>query len=322
MHHRRPALRAVPTRQLHITAGNAAVVPLASLLWGWCARGACVVKASAEACAVPALVGAAIAAVGDHPLAARTTLTYWPGGDRAVEDVMLAAGAFDRRLVWGSREAVHSIGQRGAGTDTIVLRPRHSVSLIGADVLAEQLAEVTTAAAADSLVADQAACMSSLCHVILGAPRDADRYADALLAELARWDHRLPHRASSGAGGEVLALRRGALAGARWMVNGSWPRPDSVVVRHDGYLDLSRHPGARLVVVAAAADLPAFLRRLGPDVSAVGVAPETLRIEVRDALVAHGVDNVLPLGAAEEGYPGRPHDGMDVLPRLVRWVVG
>ncbi|MFI0448850.1 hypothetical protein [Actinomadura sp. 6N118] len=34
-----PAVRAVPTRQLHLTAGNAPVVPVVSLLWAWASRG-------------------------------------------------------------------------------------------------------------------------------------------------------------------------------------------------------------------------------------------------------------------------------------------
>ena len=43
---------------------------------------------------------------------------------------------------------------------------------------------------------------------------------------------------------------------------------------------------------------------------------------VLSALHGCGVDNVVPLGAAEHGYAGRPHDGMRVLNRLVRWVNG
>jgi hypothetical protein len=74
-------------------------------------------------------------------------------------------------------------------------------------------------------------------------------------------------------------------------------------------------------LVRAVADLetaaPALLDR---DVSHVGVAPAADLARLRDVLVGCGVDNVLPLGEAERSYAGRPHDGMKVLSRLVRWV--
>ena len=56
------------------------------------------------------------------------------------------------------------------------------------------------------------------------------------------------------------------------------------------------------------------------DVSHVGVAPASALRGLRDVFVGHGVDNVLPLGETERLYAGRPHDGMQVLNRLVRWV--
>ena len=39
-------------------------------------------------------------------------------------------------------------------------------------------------------------------------------------------------------------------------------------------------------------------------------------------LAAHGVSNVVPLGHAERGFAGMPHDGMRVLAELVEWTNG
>ena len=102
----------------------------------------------------------------------------------------------------------------------------------------------------------------------------------------------------------------------------AWPEVSSAVVLVPGSFDLAGRPGSRLVLVRATDDMGEALGDIGPSVSTVGVAPEDVRITLRDDLVARGVDNVVPLGAAEAGYPGRPHDGMRVLSRLVRWVNG
>ncbi|MEU8385589.1 acyl-CoA reductase [Streptosporangium sp. NPDC048865] len=177
-------------------------------------------------------------------------------------------------------------------------------------------------AAVDSLIANQAACTSSLLHVVEGDAATADAYARTLAGVLAEWDRALPHRPSRRAQERLTRLRRGLLGTGRWYVNGEWPEVSSAVVRVDGAFDLAGHPGSRLVLVRAVDDLRRALPLLGPAVSTVGIAPEETRLALRDAVAACGVDNVVPLGAAEHGYAGRPHDGMRVLNRLVRWVNG
>ena len=316
-----PLLRGLPTTQLHITAGNAPAVPASSLLWAWASKGACVLKPAAALVALGADLGAAVLSVDDrHPLARHTTIAYWPGGDRRVEDDLLRAGRFDRTLVWGSADVVRSVAGRSQGGDLIVMRPRHALSLVSATA-GVALEDAARRAAADSVVADQQACMSSLLHVVQGSPEEADAYAEVLARVLSRWDERLPHRVSGRVAGELQALRRGLLATSHWRVNGAWPHVRSAVVRLDRDFDLERHPGGRVVLVRSARDVRSVLSdRVVRDVSHVGVSESLLDEGLRDHLVALGVDNVLPLGDAEQGYAGRPHDGMRVLSRLVRWV--
>ncbi|WP_436760458.1 acyl-CoA reductase [Streptosporangium sp. V21-05] len=318
-----PALRALPTRQLHLTAGNAPVVPVVSLLWAWATKGAGVIKPAAEAAALVVALGTALRDTDPgHPLARHTTLAYWRGGDRRVEATLFADGAFDRRVVWGSAETVGSVTARGGGTDTLVMGPRFSLSMIGAALVRSDPEAAARLAAVDSLIANQAACTSSLLHVVECDAPTADAYARALAGVLAEWDEALPHRPSRQAQERLTRLRRGLLGTGRWYVNGEWPEVSSAVVRVDGGFDLARHPGSRLVLVRAVDDLRRALPLLGPAVSTVGIAPEETRLALRDAVAACGVDNVVPLGAAEHGYAGRPHDGVRVLNRLVRWVNG
>jgi hypothetical protein len=319
-----PMVRGIPTTQLHVTAGNTPIVPVISLLWAWASKGAVVLKPAADGLALAAAIGSALAEVDpDHPLARHTTLAYWRGGDSAVEESLLADGAFERRVMWGSGDALRSLAQRGGVADTIIMRPRYAISFIGRAAVRNDLAATVRLAAVDSVIADQRACMASLLHVVEGTDADADEYARALAEALGRWDEHLPQHMPREVQGRVANVRRGLLASADWHFHGARSAGASTVVRIDHHFDLRRHPGGRVVLVRAVDDLgSAAALHVDRDVSHVGVAPVSALPGLRDVLVGHGADNVVPLGEAERVYAGRPHDGVQVLNRLVRWVNG
>ena len=148
------------------------------------------------------VVARAIAAVApEHPLARHTSIAYWRGGDPDVETRLFEPGAFDRVVVWGSTATVQSVARRAASADLVIMRPRHALSLLGAGAAEDD--ETLARAAADSVVADQQACMSSLVHVVEGSPTVADDYAGRLAELLARWDEQLPGAPSADVAGRL-----------------------------------------------------------------------------------------------------------------------
>lgn len=316
----RPSLRAVPTRQLHITAGNSPLVPLVSLLRGLATKGACVVKSPAEACAASAILAAAMHAVDDrHPITRHTSLVYWPGGDQAIEDALFAPGAFDRVVVWGSAETVRSVQLRSQAK-TLTFNPRYGLSLIGREAFAGRLGEVAARATIDTLIWEQRACTASLVHYVEGDEEAVLEYCRALQAALARWDRALPRPVPRATLGRLRLLRRGELMRATWFENGVPPEVTSAVAYAPGPFDLALHPMSRLVVVRRLERLEDVVPFLSSAASSVGVFPEVAIPRLRDVLTAAGVSNVFPLGECERGYPGIPHDGMRVLSELVNWV--
>jgi hypothetical protein len=94
------------------------------------------------------------------------------------------------------------------------------------------------------------------------------------------------------------------------------------VVVAPGPFDLGSHPLCRVVIVRRVARLDEAVALLHRGVSTVGVHPEPRRLGLRDAIAAHGVSNVVPLGRAERAFAGMPHDGMRVLSDLVEWTNG
>jgi len=317
------AIRAMPTRQLHITAGNAPQVPIVSALRLILTKSAGVIKSPAEATLPAALLAlAAASAAPDHPLTRNVSLVYWKGGDEAVERVLFAPGAFDRIVVWGAPDAVSAVQARAAFTRVIAFNPRYGLSLIGQEAFAGRLAEVVALAAQDVMINDQKACTSSLIQYVEGTTAQAEVYAAALAEALGRWDRLSPPFIPPATQGQLKRLRRGRYSRARWLAHGGEGDPASTVIVTPEEFDILAHPMSRLVVIRPIAQLGDALRYLHAGVSMVGVYPETRRLALRDAIAARGVSSVLPLGQCERLFAGGPQDGMMVLSELVDWKNG
>jgi hypothetical protein len=315
-----PWVRALPTRQLHISAGNSPVIALVSALRAFAIKSPAVIKSSSDSLLGATLLAMAMHAVDPgHPLTRHTSLVCWPGGDRRVEDRLLAPGAFDRLVAWGSADTLASLRARAPHTRAIFLEPRTGASLIGRDALAEDLAGVAALAASDSLAEDQQSCHASLVHYVEGTPDEAIAYCEALRSALGRWDVALPQAPASQSVGQFRRLRRGQLARARWFTNARDGVVTSSVVCASGPFDVAMHPAGRCVVVQPVRELADAVEQLDSGISVLGVAPETRRTEFRDAAALRGISNVVPLGDAERAFAGMPHDGRRILSELVSW---
>ena len=326
-----PRIRALPTLQIHVTAGNAPVVAPASALRLLATRGGGVVKLPSGSILPGAALAVALhAAAAAHPAARPVldalSLVYWQGGDAAVEQPLFDPAVFDRVVVWGAPDAVERVGGLARGIRTLTFNPRYGVSLIGREALADPAARHAAArlAAADVLVWNQRACIASLVHYVEGEDEDAaHRWAVALRDALADADRLAPAAPSPAALGQIARMRRGSLIGARWYwVGGPGRDARAAVVVAPGPFDLASHPLSRVVIVRRVARLDEAVALLHRGVSTVGVHPEPRRLGLRDAVAAHGVSNVVPLGRAERAFAGMPHDGMRVLAELVEWTNG
>lgn len=329
-----PRIRAFPTLQIHVTAGNAPVVASASALRLLAARGGGVVKLPSGSILPGAALAVALHAAAEGQPAARAvldalSLVYWKGGDTSLEERLFDPTVFDRVVVWGAPDAVERVSALAAGgIRTLTFNPRYGVSLIGREAFAADATLSATArlAAADVLIWNQRACIASLVHYVEGAPGAdgaADRWAAALREALAAADDLAPAAPSATALGQIQRMRRGSLVGARWhWVGGSGREARAAVVVAPGPFDLSSHPLSRVVIVRGVPRLDEAVGLLHRGVSTAGIHPEARRLALRDAIAARGVSSIVPLGHAERAFAGMPHDGMRVLSDLVEWTVG
>jgi hypothetical protein len=319
----RAFVRAMPTRQLHITAGNTPEIPVVSALRAMLTKSAAVIKCPSSAVLTGSLLAlAAVVAEPDHPLTQNLSLVYWQGGDENIEGRLFTPDAFDRIVVWGSPHTVASVQSRVFFTRIVYFNPRYGVSLIGREAFQGDLEAVATRAANDALINNQKACSASLVQYIEGTEEQANRYARLLRESLKSWDEAVPQFVLPSARGQVKALRRGRYAGATWFINTRDLEFSSGVVVINGEFDISDHPMCRLIVVRPVEKLEEALKYLHPGVSAASVFPEERRIALRDAMCARGVSSIFPLGESGRLYPGMPQDGMPVLSQLVDWKNG
>ncbi len=319
----KPTMRAMPTRQLHITAGNAPQVPLISALRLLLTKSAGVIKFPFEATLPGALFAlAAYAALPDHPLTQNLSAVYWPGGDEGVESVLLAPGAFDRVVVWGAPQAVESVQRRAGFTRVVSFNPRYGVSMIGREAFQSNLDSTAFLGAQDALIFNQKACNASQVHYIEAGQEQAGEYARRLQAVLAGWDDVAPQFVLPVQRGQLKRLRRGKYARADWLLNQREGEFASGVVVIADEFDILDHPMSRLVVVRPVERLEDALQYLHAGVSMVGVYPEARRLGLRDEIAARGVSSIFPLGQCEQVYPGMPQDGMLTLSQLVDWKNG
>lgn len=315
----RSTIRAMPTRQLHITAGNSPEVSLASILRAFLTKSAATIKLSAGALIPGILFALAAAAVPKNPLTSNISVVYWPGGDNNIESQLFKAGAYDRIVVWGSPETVAAVQSQAKFTRTVFFNPRYGISLIGREAFSANLDDISGKAVTDVMIQNQQACTASLVQYVEGNDEQITQFARLVQNRLAEWDTLASYFVMPRVIGQIRDLKRGRYFQADWYLNekdGCYI--SGVVVMRDEF-DLLEHPMSRLVVIRPVADLRDVFRYLNQNVSTVGVFPESRRIELRNEIAARGVSGIFPLGECERIYAGMPHDGMLVLSELVDW---
>src|SRR5262249_39212733 len=93
-----------------------------------------------------------------------------------------------------------------------------------------------------------------------------------------------------------------------------------LVIRSNEPLDI--YPIGRTVNVVAPFDLVDAARFVDVATQTVGIYPAERKASLRDVVFSAGAQRVVTLGGVtKQGMPhGRPHDGVYVLERMVRWV--
>ena len=323
----RVALAQGPELLAHITAGRLPNPALMSLILGLLTRSAQFMKCASGTSLLPRLFAHSLREV-EAKLAACLEIAEWPGGTGALEDALFARA--DCVIAMGSDETLASVREQ-VPHEVRFLGYGHRLSFgyVAAESLSQHLLpKVAGAAARDVAAWDQLGCLSPHAfYVEAGGRNPPDRFAEALAAELARIEERLPRGHLSVAAAGDIAARRAfyEVRAACSRDTQLWRSPASTAwtVVYENQPRLSPSCLHRFVHVKAVARIEEALE--GVDewrgrVSTVGLAAAGLK---EQALVARltqwGVGRVCPLGRMQQPPPAWRHDGRPALGDLVRW---
>jgi hypothetical protein len=332
-------VRAVGTRQLHITAGNVPTVAALTIIRGALTKSDVLIKSpSNDPLTANAIGRTMIDLDASHPVTRHLAIAYWKGGDEAMEQQIVRTSRIDKITAWGGMSSVKHIQKfLVPGIDLTALNPKFSMSLIGKEALEseEAMEEAAIGIAVASGLFNQTACSNTrLVYVESDTDDESLTRVIALGSKIVAAYKTLPPVMSTPAAGpnkeleaEMAAIE---LEDDFYSVEGDTINGAVVVSRFPDRVDFYEQLNNRVVNIVPLPDLMDVLKWCDDTTQTVGVFPERLRDKMLNPLSLAGVQRVISLEGGDamdifrESHtlpPGMPHDGIEPLRRNVRWVI-
>jgi hypothetical protein len=337
--HQNVRVRAVGTRQLHITAGNVPVVAALTIVRAALTKSDCLIKSpSNDPLTANAICRTMIELDASHPVTKHIAVAYWKGGDEFMESQIVRTSRIDKITAWGGMSSVKHIQKfLSPGIDLTALNPKYSMSLIGRETLEseEAMQEAATGLAVISGFYNQTACANTR---IVYVESETDEESIEKVVELGRKIvaayRTLPEVISTPAAGPNKELDAEmdavALDDDFYHVEGDTITGGFVVSKFSDRVDFFDKLNNRVVNLVPMPNLLEVVKWCDDTTQTVGVYPEAARDRLLDAFALSGVQRMVPLTGGEPMKifedmhklpPGMPHDGIEPMRRNVRWVI-
>lgn len=312
-----------PGLTVHVFSGNIPGVSVTSLIRALAVKSASFGKTASGEPYMAACFARALARI-DPELAGCIAVSYWPGGDAALESV--AFGRADAVIAYGDDESVADIRSRvPAGVRLLEYPNRVGAALVARGALtAAGSSELARKSALDVATFNQQGCVSP--HVVYveeGGEVGPLDFARALGDELARLTREMPRGAMSpGESARIHQVRGQAeMRGGTVLASEGGTDWTILVERRDDFI---ASPLNRVIRVCPVADLSlalSALRAVGTRLQTVAVAAEPGEMrELGERLGAIGATRIVPLGQTAWPPPHWHHDGRFQFADLVRLV--
>ena len=332
-------VRAVGTRQLHITAGNVPVVAALTIIRGALTKSDVLIKApSNDPLTANAICRSLIDIGASHPVTKHVAVAYWKGGDEEMDRQIVRVSRIDKITAWGGMSSVKHIQKfLTPGIDLTALNPKYSMSVIGKEALESEAAmqEAATGIAVIAGFYNQTACANTrVVYVESETDDDSIEKLVALGSKVVAAFKTLPTiistpvtKANQDLDAEMEAI---ALEDDFYHVEGNTLTGGVIVSKFADRIDFFDQLNNRVVNLVPIADLSEVTKWCDDTTQTVGVYPEALRETLLDPFALAGVQRLVSLtgGDALQLFhdmhtlpPGSPHDGIEPLRRNVRWVI-
>lgn len=325
-------VRAFGARSVHVIAGNSPGIAFLTVLRSAFTRSDTIIKLpSNDPMTATAILRTMVEVDADHPVTRHLSAGYWKGGDEVVEAALYQPRNIEKIVAWGGFASItHITKYLQPGIDLITLDPKHSASIIGSEALEseETVEHVAGLAALDIGSMNQELCANArVLYVVCDEsdPRQMEMLnllGERILAAVGR----LPAQISTPAKNPNPELQA-EIAGIEMqedfykLFRTANELDGAVIVSQFDeaveFSDILYNRTANLVPVPNVEDA---LRRFSAAQQSVGIYPDKLKSEIRDALAIQGAQHIVSLGKVTQmGFIG-PQDGLEVERRMLKWV--
>jgi hypothetical protein len=333
------SIRAVGTRQLHITAGNVPVVAAMTLARAGLTKSDILIKSpSNDPLTANAIARTLIGIAPDHPVTKHIAVAYWKGGDDFMDSQIVRTSRIDKITAWGGMSSVRHIQKfLTPGIDLTALNPKYSMSMIGRETFKSDamMDEAAIGLATMAGFYNQTACANTrIVYVESGTDEDSIERVVALGRKMVAAYAKLPPLLSVpfvSRNRELEAeMEAVALEEDFYHVEGDTLTGGFVVSKFNDRVEFFDKLNNRVVNFVPVDDLNDVIKWCDDTTQTVGLYPEARRAGLRDAFALAGIQRLVSLEGGDPMTvyanshhmpPGSPHDGIEPMRRSVRWVV-
>ena len=332
-------VRAVGTRQLHITAGNVPVVAALTIVRGALTKSDVLIKApSNDPLTANAIARSLIDVDASHPVTKHVAVAYWKGGDEEMDRQIVRVSRIDKITAWGGMSSVKHIQKfLTPGIDLTALNPKYSMSVLGKEALEseEAMEEAAMGVAVITGFYNQTACANTrIVYVESGTDDEDIEKLVALGHKVVEAYGKLPPvistpvtKRNQDLEAEMEAI---ALEDDFYHVEGDTLTGGVIISKFSDRIDFYDQLNNRVINIVPMENLEEVTKWCDDTTQTVGVYPESLRDRLLDPFALAGVQRLVALKGGDPMQifhdmhtlpPGMPHDGIEPLRRNLRWVI-
>lgn len=333
------SIRAIGTRQLHITAGNVPVVAAMTIARAGLTKSDILIKSpSNDPLTANAIARTLIEIAPDHPVTRHIAVAYWKGGDEYMDSQIIRTSRIDKITAWGGMSSVKHIQKfLTPGIDLTALNPKYSMSMVGRETFESEAAMDECAIGLATLAGfyNQTACANTRLVYVESDTDDASIEkvvelgrkmvaAYALIPPLLSVPFVTRNRELEA---EMEAV---ALEDDFYHVEGDTLNGGFVVSKFNDRVEFLDKLNNKVVNFVPVDRLEEVVKWCDDTTQTVGLYPEARRESLRDTFALAGIQRLVSLeggdpmtvyGNSHHMPPGSPHDGIEPMRRSVRWVV-
>lgn len=326
---RRVGKRAFGARAVHVIAGNSPGVAAYTILRNAVVRGDAIIKTpSNDPLTAAAIARTMIDMAPDHPLTRHVSVAYWKGGDTAIEELVYQPTRVEKIVAWGGQSSMqHIVKYIQPGIELVSLDPKLSSAIVTQAAFESDAAMLDAAEriALDVGAYNQETCGNARVVYVQSGTDDEGLEKLCQLGEMV-WTAmgRLPAHISGPAAqlnpsleGEIDSLR----SISDWhKVFGGGKAGAVIVSLIEEPVDFATKLEKRVANLVPIDELATAVRSVNAYTQTIGIYPDAAIAELRDALSLHGAQRLVSLGYATVDELSQPHDGIEPMRRLCKWI--